>query len=119
MKYLDDLVADYPAFVSKKVANTKTDEGRDVVQLAISSDVGTNKKVIFFECDIHAREWISPATCIWIIDKLVTSYRTDAEITALIDKYDWKFIVITNPDGYDYTWSTVIPYCAILMHLLF
>lgn len=38
---------------------------------------------------------------------MTTNYGTDAEITALVDKYDWKFVPISNPDGYDYTWTTV------------
>jgi hypothetical protein len=36
-----------------------------------------------------------------------SGYGSDAEITALVDQYDWKFIPIANPDGYAYTWSNV------------
>jgi murein tripeptide amidase MpaA len=39
--------------------------------------------------------------------KITTGYGSDTEITALVDKYDWKFVPIANPDGYAYTWSDV------------
>ena len=29
-----------------------------------------NKPVFFIECGIHAREWISPATCMYMIDQV-------------------------------------------------
>ena len=31
---------------------------------------GSNKKAIFIDGGIHAREWISPATVIWIVDSV-------------------------------------------------
>nr|CAH0103526.1 unnamed protein product [Daphnia galeata] len=104
MAYLSDLASTNP-LVSTKVGGT-SEEGRDIVQLIISSDLNANKPVHFFDCNIHAREWISAATCIWIIDKLSSGYGSDPEITALVDQYDWKFVPISNPDGYAYTWST-------------
>lgn len=61
-------------------------------------------------CSMHAREWATAATCTWIIDQLANGYGSDPEITALVDQYDWKFVPITNPDGYNYTWTTVIYY---------
>ena len=108
MDYLNEL-SNSSDLVSTKVGNFKTVEGRDIVQVTISSDPNANKKVLFFECDIHAREWISGATCLWIIDQLVNGYSSDPEIKRLVDSYDWKFVPITNPDGYAYTWSNVIP----------
>ena len=39
--------------------------------------------------------------------QITSGYGSDAEITALVDQYDWKFIPIANPDGYAYTWSNV------------
>jgi murein tripeptide amidase MpaA len=38
---------------------------------------------------------------------LTTKYGTDAEITALLDYADWLITPVSNPDGYDYTWTTV------------
>ncbi|XP_046651367.1 carboxypeptidase B-like [Daphnia pulicaria] len=103
MAYLADL-ANTNALVSTKIGGS-SQEGRDIVQTIISSDLSANKPVLFFECNMHAREWITAATCIWIIDQITSGYGSDSEITALVDQYDWKFVPIANPDGYAYTWS--------------
>lgn len=68
MAYLYDLDNTNP-LVSTKVGGT-SGEGRDIVQLIISNDLTANKPVNFFDCDIHAREWITTATCIWMIDRV-------------------------------------------------
>jgi carboxypeptidase A2 len=39
--------------------------------------------------------------------QIVTKYGTDAEITALLDYADWLITPVSNPDGYEYTWTTV------------
>jgi murein tripeptide amidase MpaA len=100
---VDQWVMDKPGLVSKSVIGT-TYEGRDVVMTTIRS--GLNKPVFFFDCGIHAREWISPATCIWIMNELIYKYGNDAEITSFVDAFEWKFIPSINPDGFAYTWST-------------
>lgn len=67
MAYLDDLSRTNP-LVTTKVGGT-TGEGRNIVQATISSNLTANKPVNFFDCDIHAREWITTSTCVWIIDQ--------------------------------------------------
>lgn len=51
-------------------------EGRQMQVIKIGA--GDNKPGMFFECGIHAREWISPAVCINIINKVI------AKITLLV-----------------------------------
>jgi len=103
--HLDDVVQENPALVSKETIST-TLEGRAVVKVTISTDLAANKPIMFYECGIHAREWISPATCLWVMNELVTGYGADQTITSYIDQFDWVFIPVTNPDGYVYTWGT-------------
>ena len=38
---------------------------------------------------------------------MLTSYGADAQVTALMDTYDWYFLPIANPDGYEYTHTSV------------
>lgn len=50
----------------------KSVEKRDIIGIRISNST-ENKPIIFMECGIHAREWASTSTCLWIIDQLITS----------------------------------------------
>ena len=49
----------------------KTVENRDIYGIQISNSTA-NKPIIFMECGIHAREWASTSTCLYIIDQLIT-----------------------------------------------
>ncbi|KAL3238896.1 hypothetical protein MRX96_021916 [Rhipicephalus microplus] len=72
-------------------------EGRNI--MAAHEDL----PIVFLECGIHAREWISPSACLYIIDQLATGYEKDEGISQLLSKYEWRIHPIVNPDGYDYT----------------
>lgn len=61
------------------------------------------KDIIFFDCGIHAREWVSQATCLWILEKLLHTYGEDKTVTKLLDRYDFFIIPVVNPDGYVYS----------------
>lgn len=37
--------------------------------------------------------------------QFLTSYGSDAEATRLLDTYDWYFLPVVNPDGYEYSWE--------------
>lgn len=53
----------------------------------------------------HAREWVNPATTIYVADKMIESYATDSRIRNLVDRVEIVVIPIVNPDGYEYTWA--------------
>jgi len=62
--------------------------------------------VIFFDCGIHAREWISSATCLYLIQELASVFynlktrKKIKEDEVPISKFQWQFIPMMNPDGY-------------------
>lgn len=62
---------------------------------------------MWIDCGIHAREWIAPATCQWIMDKLTSGYGSDSEVTELLDAYDFHILPSVNPDGYTFTHTSV------------
>jgi len=84
----------------------QTYEGTDIAAVTLHAGNATEKDIFYLECGIHAREWISPSTCIWIFTTILSGYGTDPEVTALLDAFDWVIIPSINPDGYAYTWST-------------
>jgi carboxypeptidase A2 len=41
----------------------------------------------------------------YLLNGLITEYATDPVIQNFRDTYDWYFLPVVNPDGYDYTWT--------------
>ncbi|CAF3636880.1 unnamed protein product [Rotaria sordida] len=66
----------------------------------------TTKKAVWWDGGIHAREWISPATVIYIAYSLLSKYGQDPNITHLVDQFDYYILPVFNVDGYAYTWTT-------------
>ena len=108
--------------VSVKSIGT-TYEGRQInmVTVSLNPSAKPTKPAIFLECGIHAREWVSPATCLYAIDELIGSgqngllgqckysilclERNSFPLTFLWPIDDFYIIPVTNPDGYAYTWD--------------
>ncbi|XP_072042380.1 carboxypeptidase A1-like [Amphiura filiformis] len=40
--------------------------------------------------------------------KMATMYTFDPTVQAMVDNYDWYIIPVVNPDGYDFTWTTLV-----------
>jgi len=99
--FIRDIIADNSDIASSYVAG-KTHEQRDLTVLVLKTE--SSKKSIWIDCGIHAREWISPATCVWMIDRFVSEYRSgDATTVDLLNHYEIHILPIMNPDGYEYS----------------
>jgi len=97
-QFLDEMSQTYPGKVT--VYNIgESFEGRTMK--AIKIETSANNPGIFIESNIHAREWISSATSLWLINEILTL--TDPELRAIVDSITWYFVPVTNPDGYVYT----------------
>lgn len=83
----------------------KSEEGRDIFAITLTGNKGGNKLNFFMQCQIHAREWISGATCGYIVNDFMEKYGSDQNITRILDESEIFLIPIINPDGYAYTWS--------------
>jgi murein tripeptide amidase MpaA len=58
------------------------------------------------DAGVHAREWIAPATALYLIRELVQVFeanQTGTDRSSDILKYDWIVIPTLNPDGYIYS----------------
>lgn len=99
---LDDLARQHPNNV-QTIVGGKSYEGRIIKGVKISFEA--NNPGIFIEGGIHAREWISPATVMYILHQLLTS--KDPNVRALAESHDWYIFPSFNPDGYSYTHTTV------------
>ncbi|MCC5822577.1 MAG: M14 family metallocarboxypeptidase [Phycisphaerales bacterium] len=54
---------------------------------------------------IHAREWITVMVNMWVAETLIAGFDDDPYITDLVNRVEWLFVPVVNPDGYDYTWT--------------
>ncbi|PPQ67200.1 hypothetical protein CVT24_011271 [Panaeolus cyanescens] len=54
----------------------------------------------------HAREWIATATSLYVAHALVSNISESNSLQKLLKHYDFYFIPVPNPDGYEYTWET-------------
>ncbi|XP_053402229.1 carboxypeptidase B-like [Mercenaria mercenaria] len=85
---------------------TKSYEGREMVGIKISTQPQNIKRPAFWiEGGIHAREWISPATVVFMAGQMLDLYKLDMDLTEMVDSFDWYILPVTNPDGYVYTFT--------------
>uniref|UniRef100_A0A0N5C5Q6 Peptidase_M14 domain-containing protein n=1 Tax=Strongyloides papillosus TaxID=174720 RepID=A0A0N5C5Q6_STREA len=100
-KYMIDMTRQYPHLV--QLFNvTKTYENRDMLGVKIGIP-GLYKPAIFIDAGVHAREWIAPASAIYIINQLLTMSNKDEDIRYVLEKFDWYIVPLANPDGYQYS----------------
>eukprot|EP00061_Rhincodon_typus_P017909 g46840.t1 len=90
---------------------------------------GTGRPAIWIDSGIHAREWVSPASAIWMAKKgrnfailtwsglhvtpdpsnmISSDYGQEPFITSLLRKMDIYMEIVVNPDGYVYTHTKMI-----------
>jgi len=77
-------------------------EGRTIIGISINA--GTNLPVVWLDSNIHAREWISSATMLYVIDQILTGTSADAQYL----RSNFRFYIVPNlnPDGYEYSRAT-------------
>jgi len=78
----------------------KSYEGSDMRIVKVCKGGCGSKPAMWIDGGIHAREWISPATVMYIMMELLEH---DADHPEMTDSLDWYFLPVLNPDGYLYT----------------
>lgn len=99
--YLDSLhtnSASSPNVTVKTVG--KSYEGRDIKTITITKGDGKSRNSVFIDAAIHAREWISPATALYLISQLVDP---QSNYSRLLDDLDFVIMPVINADGYEYS----------------
>ncbi|KAI9586024.1 hypothetical protein GQX74_001871 [Glossina fuscipes] len=95
---MDFIMAQYPEIVTGFDIG-RSYEGRLIrgVKLSFKRD----RKAIFIESNIHAREWITSAACTYLIMALLFS--RDPDVRELAESLDWWIIPVLNVDGFAYS----------------
>ncbi len=108
--YVDGLAAAHPALASVSVFGSSI-QGQDLYQITITGpdapgNLAADRPVVILNGCQHAREWVSPATVVYLADQLLERYGTDPRVSGLVDTARIVIAPMVNPDGYEYTWSS-------------
>lgn len=91
--YCRRLATMYPHLVHREVI-TRSFEGRDVFALKLSSGGFGRKPLIFVDGGMHAREWVSQASLMYLLHRMVEDPETSREF---LENVDWIIIPNLNP----------------------
>jgi len=102
--FLDSMHNEYPAITTDTISIGYTWEDRSIWAFKISDNPETDEDEpeILYTGLHHAREPMSIEVLLYYIDYLLTNYGTDPEATDLVNSTEMWFVVILNPDGYEY-----------------
>jgi murein tripeptide amidase MpaA len=105
--WLRALPARYPALTIQLITVGNSYSGWPLLAVRISSSVRTTpKNSVWFDGGIHAREWISPATVLWMTYAICENYTAKVpDVVDLVDNLNIYVLPIFNPDGYDFTFT--------------
>ncbi|MEU0334704.1 M14 family metallopeptidase [Streptomyces sp. NPDC006193] len=100
---IDQRLAAHPSIMSKRVIG-KSYQGRDIVAVKISDNVGTDEgePEVLFTAHQHAREHLTVEMALYLLRELGAGYGSDARITNLVDSREIWIVPDLNPDGGEY-----------------
>ncbi|KAI6207642.1 Carboxypeptidase B [Aphelenchoides besseyi] len=109
MRYMRAIEFYYP-HIARLVRLGTSHEGRPIEGLKIGYPVAnTTKRVFWIDGNIHAREWASSHSVLFIINQLIAGYGKDSQITHYVDNMNFFLVPNLNPDGYEYSRSSPQP----------
>ncbi|KAG9492030.1 hypothetical protein GDO78_000513 [Eleutherodactylus coqui] len=103
--WMEQMVESHPDML-EKISIGNSFEKRPLYVLKMTGKEKNATNAIWIDCGIHAREWISPAFCLWFVGHAVQFYGADEYMTKLLKYIDFYVLPVMNVDGYDYTWTT-------------
>ncbi|KAI5856689.1 zinc carboxypeptidase A [Durotheca rogersii] len=79
-------------------------EGRPIQGIHLWGKSGKNSKpAIFFNGNVHAREWITSKVVEYLLYQIITGYPTETAVREVLDGYDFYVLPVVNPDGFVYS----------------
>lgn len=89
-------VAEIAKLPNVKVYDIGQSHERKPIQAVEIRNAGTNGHYVWIDSCTHAREWITVAVALYIIETVLL---TQPKVNIII-------VPVLNPDGYEYTWTT-------------
>jgi murein tripeptide amidase MpaA len=79
-------------------------EGRNISVIRMQSKHAHPNKKIWIGCGQHAREWIAPASCMYLVDAIAKGAGTkNSPFDQILTEYQLLVAPLVNPDGYEYS----------------
>ncbi|KAL7013192.1 hypothetical protein ACKWTF_015248 [Chironomus riparius] len=100
LEFMDQIQSEFPEN-SQIFTIGNTFEGRPIKGIRITKNI--QNPAIFIESNIHAREWITSATSVWLIDQFLRS--SNETVRSFVDGITWYIIPVLNADGYEYSYN--------------
>lgn len=105
---IETLAEDNPEIV-QLIELGRSVQDRPIFALRVTADVhdveeGARPAVVVSSLQ-HAREWITSELNRRLVHDYVAAYGDDPEITALLESTELWFMLVANPDGYEYTFT--------------
>ncbi|KAI8960409.1 hypothetical protein F5Y11DRAFT_268596 [Daldinia sp. FL1419] len=103
LTFLKDIQSSFSSN-SELITAGKSFEGRDIQGIHLWGSGGKDSKpAVYFNGNVHAREWISSKVVEYLTYQLVANYNNDTTVKSFLDNYDFYILPIVNPDGFLYT----------------
>jgi len=108
LAWMQQVAQTYPAIASTfTIGTTLENRPMQVLKLGLGNSSGQRKWRVWIDAGLHAREWLSVTTAIFVADQLVQGYASGNQyIINLLDFFDFHISPVTNPDGYEYCHTT-------------
>ncbi|MFF9602790.1 M14 family metallopeptidase [Streptomyces sp. NPDC014684] len=104
---IDQRIAAHPDIMSKRVIG-KSYQGRDIVAVKVSDNVGTDEDEpeVLFTFHQHAREHLTVEMALYLLREFAAGYGSDSRITNLVNSREIWLVPDLNPDGGEYDIAT-------------
>lgn len=80
--FYKEKLSEFPNLMKMKVIG-KSGQGNDMPVIVLTASTSPQPR-FYFQCQIHAREWISGMTCAYVIEYLLTKYKEDDVVTRIL-----------------------------------
>jgi len=104
---VNQVVAQFPAIAAKRVLGT-TYEGRQIVAVKISDNVGTDEDEpeVLYDANHHAREHLTVEMAVYLLHLFTDNYAGDSRIKNIVNGREIWIVPSVNPDGAEYDIAT-------------
>jgi murein tripeptide amidase MpaA len=100
--WFEDLAAAHPQYLTVNSSIGKTYHNTDIMAVHFTDKSDSQRKIqVYFQCLLHAREWISGPICMYIARHFANP---DPETKELLKQIEFIVVPVANPDGYHLTW---------------